>query len=110
LLAVQGSELPGVEQLLALPFTKCNIDESAFTGLAARLKEIEESRHTSGNVLFYLSTQPSQYAPIAGGLGKAGLGKGNGWRRLVVGRCTPTRLSSTRLIRLFKTKCRTSWP
>jgi glucose-6-phosphate 1-dehydrogenase len=35
-------------------------------------------------VLFYLSTQPSQYAPIAHGIGAAGLGKGNGWRRLVV--------------------------
>ena len=35
-------------------------------------------------MLFYLSTQPSQYAPIAHGIGAAGLGKGSGWRRLVV--------------------------
>ena len=35
-------------------------------------------------MLFYLSTQPSQYAEIAHGIGAAGLGKGNGWRRLVV--------------------------
>ncbi len=37
-----------------------------------------------GNVLFYLATQPSQYEPIAQGLGKAGLSKNAGWRRLVV--------------------------
>jgi glucose-6-phosphate 1-dehydrogenase len=34
--------------------------------------------------MFYLSTQPSQYAPIAHGIGAAGMGKGSGWRRLVV--------------------------
>src|SRR5713101_7478379 len=32
-----------------------------FSTLAARLKAIEEQRHTNGNVLFYLSTQPSHY-------------------------------------------------
>jgi glucose-6-phosphate 1-dehydrogenase len=46
--------------------------------------EIEKQRNTSGNVLFYLSTQPSQYAETAAGLGKAGLARGKGWRRLVV--------------------------
>ena len=51
---------------------------------AEKLGQIEDERHTGGNVLFYLSTQPSQYAPIAHGIGAAGLGKGSGWRRLVV--------------------------
>src|SRR5271157_2407214 len=59
-------------------------DPGLYQRLAGKLSEIEQSRHTGGNVLFYLSTQPSQYAPAALGLGKAGLGKGNGWRRLVV--------------------------
>ena len=59
-------------------------DADLYTNLAKKLEEIESERHTGGNVLFYLSTQPSQYAPIALGLGKAGLGKGSGWRRLVV--------------------------
>lgn len=59
-------------------------DKGLYEGLAAKLKEIEDERHTGGNVLFYLSTQPSQYAPAALGIGAAGLGKGNGWRRLVV--------------------------
>ena len=50
------------------------------------MEEIEKERHTEGNVLFYLSTQPSYYAPAAQGLGVAGLAHGpNGaWRRLVV--------------------------
>src|SRR6266550_5629978 len=59
-------------------------DPTTFTDLAKRLKDIEEQRHTGGNVLFYLSTQPSQYAEAAKGIGEAGLAKGNGWRRIVV--------------------------
>jgi glucose-6-phosphate 1-dehydrogenase len=59
-------------------------DPALYQRLAAKLNEIESSRHTGGNVLFYLSTQPSQYAPIAQSLGAAGLAKGNGWRRLIV--------------------------
>src|SRR5215467_13733830 len=41
--------------------------------LARRLDEIAKARHLSGNALFYLATQPSQYQTIAQGLGKAGL-------------------------------------
>jgi len=59
-------------------------DKDLYARLGAKLGQIEGERHTGGNVLFYLSTQPSQYAQIARGLGGAGLGKGNGWRRLVV--------------------------
>jgi glucose-6-phosphate 1-dehydrogenase len=59
-------------------------DPALYQRLGAKLSEIESSRHTGGNVLFYLSTQPSQYAPIAQSLGAAGLAKGNGWRRLIV--------------------------
>jgi glucose-6-phosphate 1-dehydrogenase len=59
-------------------------DNALYQQLASRLTEIENARHTGGSVMFYLSTQPSQYAAAAAGLGSAGLGKGNGWRRLVV--------------------------
>jgi len=59
-------------------------DANLYRKLADRLREIDEARHTGGNVVFYLSTQPSQYAPAALGIGAAGMGKGNGWRRLVV--------------------------
>ncbi len=60
------------------------MDPGTFSTLASRLKEIEEQRHTSSNVLFYLSTQPSHYEPAAKGIGEAGLGTGKGWRRIVV--------------------------
>jgi glucose-6-phosphate 1-dehydrogenase len=59
-------------------------DPDCYTRLAAKLAEIEQARHTGGNVLFYLSTQPSQYAEAAKGIGAAGLARANGWRRLVV--------------------------
>jgi glucose-6-phosphate 1-dehydrogenase len=55
-----------------------------FTRLAGKLDEIEKELHTGGNVLFYLAAQPSQYAPIAQGIGAAGLARGAGWRRLIV--------------------------
>jgi glucose-6-phosphate 1-dehydrogenase len=59
-------------------------DPALYQRLAAKLSGIEQERRTGGNVLFYLSTQPSQYARAAQGLGAAGLGNGKGWRRLVV--------------------------
>ena len=59
-------------------------DPGLYQRLAEKLAAIESTHHTGGNVLFYLSTQPSQYAPIAAGIGGAGLNRGKGWRRLVV--------------------------
>ncbi|MBZ5578377.1 MAG: glucose-6-phosphate dehydrogenase [Acidobacteriia bacterium] len=59
-------------------------DSELYQRLGRKLAEIENSRSTGGNVLFYLSTQPSQYATAALGLGSAGLGRGNGWQRLIV--------------------------
>ncbi len=74
-----------------------NIDDpQLYKNLAGKLAEIESSRHTGGNVLFYLSTQPSQYAPAALGIGSAGLGKGSGWRRLVVEKPFGHNLASAR--------------
>ncbi|HVW84405.1 MAG TPA: glucose-6-phosphate dehydrogenase, partial [Bryobacteraceae bacterium] len=59
-------------------------EPASYEALGKCLAEVEESRKTEGNALFYLSTQPSQYAQIAEGLGAAGLNKGNGWRRIVI--------------------------
>jgi glucose-6-phosphate 1-dehydrogenase len=59
-------------------------DEKCYTDLKACMESVQSQRRTGGNVLFYLSTQPSQYAPTAQGIGKVGLNKGDGWRRLVV--------------------------
>ncbi len=59
-------------------------DPECYTRLARCLEEVQEKAKTGGNVLFYLSTQPSQYSEATLGIGKAGLAKGSGWRRLVV--------------------------
>jgi glucose-6-phosphate 1-dehydrogenase len=59
-------------------------DPASFAAVAKRLEEIEAQRHTGGNVLFYLSTQPSQYQAAAAGIGAAGMVRGSGWRRIVV--------------------------
>ncbi len=59
--------------------------QEMFDQLKTRLGEIDESHKTEGNVLFYLSTQPSYYATLAENIGKAGLQQDTkGWRRLVV--------------------------
>jgi glucose-6-phosphate 1-dehydrogenase len=59
-------------------------DPACYAAIAGRLAEMERQRQTGGNVLFYLSTQPSQYSVVVEGLGNAGLHRGRGWRRLVV--------------------------
>ena len=58
-----------------------------YTKLAARLTEVEKQRQTGGNVLYYLSTQPSQYATIAEGIGAthpADKANTQGWRRIII--------------------------
>jgi glucose-6-phosphate 1-dehydrogenase len=59
-------------------------DPATYEELKRCLEETERTRKTGGNILFYLSTQPSQYEAVARGLGAAGLAQGSGWRRLVV--------------------------
>ncbi len=64
-----------------------NFDDPGFyQRLAARCAAVAETRHTAGNVLFYLSTQPSYYAEIAQQLGTAGLARGTEafWRRIII--------------------------
>ena len=67
-----------------------------FKQLAAKLDEVQQHHQTAGNVLFYLSTQPSHYEPIVNGLGSEGLQKGDGWRRIVVEKPFGHDLSSAR--------------
>jgi glucose-6-phosphate 1-dehydrogenase len=59
-------------------------EASMYEALAAKLRHAHERFQTAGNVLYYLSTQPSHYAPVVTQLGAAGLHHGTGWRRLVV--------------------------
>ena len=62
-------------------------DAAGFEGLAARLDEIDAEHGTRGNRLFYLATQPSQFAEIVAQLGRVGLDHelhDAGWRRVVI--------------------------
>jgi glucose-6-phosphate 1-dehydrogenase len=55
-----------------------------YSTIAAKLEELESATGTAGNVLFYLSTQPSYYATAVNGIGIAKMNRGRGWRRVVV--------------------------
>ncbi|CAN5548525.1 glucose-6-phosphate dehydrogenase [soil metagenome] len=62
-------------------------DPRTYGALAERLEQIDATRGTRGNRLFYLATPPSAYPEIIENLGRAGLhreGRGNGWSRIVV--------------------------
>ena len=77
-------------------------DPAYYEQLGSLLDDIAETRRTGDNVVFYLSTQPSLYAPIAEQLGAAGLAKSKqgGWRRLVVEKPFGHNLESARELSL----------
>ncbi len=62
-------------------------EPDGFDRLATSLDEIDAARGTRGNRLFYLATQPSQFAEIVAQLGRVGLDHERhegGWRRVVI--------------------------
>ncbi len=62
-------------------------DPAGFDKLGQRLDALDEERGTRGNRLYYLATQPSQFAEITGQLGRVGLDHelhDGGWRRIVI--------------------------
>ena len=62
-------------------------DATGFDVLATTLDAIDSEGGTRGNRLFYLATQPSQFAEIVGHLGRVGLDHekhDGGWRRVVI--------------------------
>jgi glucose-6-phosphate 1-dehydrogenase len=59
-------------------------DPDCFLVLDRKLKEIQAKRQFEGNVLFYLSTQPSHYEAVISGIGHAKLQQDSGWRRIIV--------------------------
>jgi len=69
-------------------YHRCDFNDAAgFDVLATRLDEIDEEQGTRGNRLYYLATQPSQFAEIVAQLGRVGLDHerhDGGWRRVVI--------------------------
>jgi glucose-6-phosphate 1-dehydrogenase len=62
-------------------------DGALYETLATTLDELDRTRGTRGNRIFYLATQPSAFAEIITQLGRVGLDHeqhGGGWRRIVI--------------------------
>jgi glucose-6-phosphate 1-dehydrogenase len=62
-------------------------DAAGFEGLHTRLEGIDKEQNSRGNHLYYLATQPSQFADIVAQLGRVGLDHerhDGGWRRIVI--------------------------
>jgi glucose-6-phosphate 1-dehydrogenase len=73
-------------------------DPGLYQRIATRLATVETERHTGGNALFYLSTQPDYYTTAVQGLGSAGLNRetNGSWRRVVIEKPFGTDLASAR--------------
>jgi glucose-6-phosphate 1-dehydrogenase len=71
-----------------IEYRRLDFEEAdGFDRLATYLDDLDEDRGTRGNRLFYLATQPSQFAEIVGQLGRVGLDHekhDGGWRRVVI--------------------------
>ena len=69
-------------------YERCDFaDAGGFDRLAKRLDEIDREQNSRGNHLYYLATQPSQFAEIVAQLGRVGLDHERhegGWRRIVI--------------------------
>ena len=73
----------------SLYYERLDFTESAgYEHLRDRIGRIDAERHTMGNRLYYLATQPSLYTTIVGQLGRVGLdaesADGGSWARIVV--------------------------
>src|SRR2546421_1635955 len=74
-------------------------EPESFDAMSKQLDELEASRDTGGNRLFYLATPPNAFLPISRELGRTGMLAENGvWRRLVVEKPFGTDLTSAKAL------------
>src|SRR5438309_9808952 len=74
-------------------------EPESFDAMSKQLDELEATRDTGGNRLFYLATPPAAFAPTARELGRTGMMKEKGaWRRLVIEKPFGTDLVSARAL------------
>src|SRR5438046_4044188 len=72
-------------------------EPESFDAMSKHLDELEDTRDTCGNRLFYLATPPNAFLPISRELGRTGMLAENGtWRRLVVEKPFGTDLASAK--------------
>jgi glucose-6-phosphate 1-dehydrogenase len=69
-------------------YQRCDFaDPVGFDALTKTLEAIDKEQRSAGNHLYYLATQPSQFAEIVAQLGRVGLDHERhegGWRRIVI--------------------------
>jgi len=83
--------------LASLSYVKVDFSKlDDFRALAHRLQELDNTRHITGNRIFYCATPPPTYQTIAVQLEAAGLSKGPGFHRIVVEKPFGTDLKSAR--------------
>ena len=59
--------------------------DTNYDKLGKRIKDLNATHGTAGNIIYYLSTPPTLYEAIAHNLAEAGLNtQKNGWKRLIV--------------------------
>jgi glucose-6-phosphate 1-dehydrogenase len=77
-------------------------EDESYRALSARLEELDKTRRTRGNRVFYLSLPPGLYVPVVQRLGAAGLarqsGEAQGWSRLAVEKPFGRDLSSAKTL------------
>lgn len=59
-------------------------DPATYEAIKGEIDDVDRSHEIGGNVLFYLSTQPSYYAEVVAELGAHDLAHGKGWRRVII--------------------------
>src|SRR3954447_3111064 len=74
-------------------------EPESFDAMSKQLDQLEATRDTGGNRLFYLATPPNAFLPISRELGRTGMLAENGvWRRLVVEKPFGTDLASAKAL------------
>lgn len=73
-------------------------DQESFRDLSALLSKIDSRHGIPGNRLFYLSTPPALYAPIARRLGEVNSSEAPGWTRIIIEKPFGRDLESMRLL------------
>ena len=93
----QPVDKPVLESFLAaLYYQPLNFDDAAgFKALDRRLGELDQERHTGGNVVFYCATPPPTYPIIIEALNNAGMSEvARGYRRIIIEKPFGTDLKS----------------
>jgi len=103
-LAAQALTASGIPAAAAAAWVAENVSyhrvshDGAFDDLAERMGSLDATHHLGGNRVLYLALPPAAFAGTIERLGRAGLGRGTGWTRIVVEKPFGSDLESARQI------------